>query len=210
MYSIRAATKEDEPAVSKICLLTAAAGKDASELYSYHEIPGKYFADPYLHLPGAFGFILVDDLNAPAGYVLGASDTIRFEAEMDRSWLAPLRDKYPLEPGEHETRKKLDSFMIDKFHHPWKTNQHVLSLSPAHIHIDILPQAQRKGYGRSLIAAAVKHLQTQCGCDALWVGLDPKNEEAKKFYMKIGFRRVDDAPEGEFMLLRFQDFSPSV
>ena len=58
-YYLRAATRADAPALTSICLRTADAGKDASAHHAYGELPGLFYAVPYVHLPGAGGFVLV-------------------------------------------------------------------------------------------------------------------------------------------------------
>jgi len=54
------------------------------------------------------------------------------------------------------------------------------------------------------MASAVGYLQER-GHTGLFVGLDPKNDEAKKFYASLGFKRVD-REGGEWWTLDFIDF----
>lgn len=62
---IRRATKADSPALSKICLLTADAGESAEHLHTMGELPGLMWAEPYVHVPSAVGFVLVDPSSRP-------------------------------------------------------------------------------------------------------------------------------------------------
>lgn len=62
---------------------------------------------------------------------------------------------------------------------------------------------QRKGFGRKLMRSAVEYLQSR-GHTGLFVGLDPANDEAKKFYARLGFRRIEI--KGELWALDFDQF----
>jgi len=68
-----------------------------------------------------------------------------------------------------------------------------LAVSPAHLHVNLLPEVQRRGWGRRLIGRAVEHLREQ-RIDAVWLGLDERNAGARKFYERIGFREIPGAP----------------
>ncbi|TCD64322.1 hypothetical protein EIP91_004232, partial [Steccherinum ochraceum] len=57
---IRRATPSDSPALSRICLLTGDAGQSAAPLHTFGELPGVMYAEPYVHMPSAGGFVLVD------------------------------------------------------------------------------------------------------------------------------------------------------
>jgi len=83
------------------------------------------------------------------------------------------------------------------------TPEECIAFSPAHLHIDILPEYQRRGWGKKLIGRAAEYLRGE-KVDGVWVGIDPKNENAKKFYRKLGFEDIE-AP-GANMGLRFNNW----
>jgi hypothetical protein len=71
--SIRQASVDDAPALSRICLLTADAGKSAEDLHNFPELPGLLWAVPYVHLPTTWGFVMVDEINGEVvGYIVGS------------------------------------------------------------------------------------------------------------------------------------------
>jgi len=78
-----------------------------------------------------------------------------------------------------------------------------IAFSPAHLHIDILPEYQRQGWGKKLIGSVVEYLRGE-RVEGVWVGLDPKNANAKRFYSKLGFEDIE-AP-GVNMGLRFDNW----
>ncbi|KAJ3500993.1 hypothetical protein NLJ89_g9541 [Agrocybe chaxingu] len=199
---IRRATESDEAALSRICLLTADAGVSAEPLHDFGELPGLVYAVPYVKLPTTWGFVLEDDVTSQVvGYILGSTDTRAYERYAAEHWWPPLAEKYPPEtmvkPGDQNYSKLL-------------RNMHIapdanVAYSPAHLHIDILEAYQQQGWGRKLIAAAVEFLRGE-GINGVWLGLDPRNEGARKFYTRLGFGLVEGAPDNNQMGLKFADF----
>lgn len=202
--SIRRASESDESSVSRICLLTAAAGSSAEDQHDHGELPGLVYAVPYVKLATTFGFVLVDDDNSRVvGYVLGSSDTRAYERVAEETWWPTLRAKYPVEGPDKISGKEADVLYMNLFKNMHTAGEEQVAFSPAHIHIDILPEYQRQGWGKKLIGKAVEYLRS-VGVDGLWVGLDPKNEKAKLFYRRIGFE--DIVGPGASMGLRFDNW----
>ena len=56
-----------------------------------------------------------------------------------------------------------------------------------------------------MIGQVVKYLREEKGLDGLWLGLDPRNSNARKFYHRIGFHEIPNAVEG-VVGLRFEDW----
>lgn len=218
--TIRRANAADSPAVSRICLLTADAGVSAEKLHKAGELPGLMYAEPYVHLATGFGFVMVDSAKAQdqfggvVGYTLGTYDTRAFERALKETWFPPYLEKYPLsalEPPDADTPSHLrdltpnDKQYIRTIHNPLSASDISIAFSPAHLHIDILPEYQRQGWGKRLIAEAVRFLKEEKGLDGLWLGLDPRNANAKKFYGRLGMTEIPDAP-GLVMGLRFENW----
>lgn len=218
-YYIRRATKDDSSALSYICLATADAGKSAEKLHTAGELPGLVYAEPYVHLPTGFGFVLVDpsrgEKGEAVGYVLATWDTETFEKDMKETWLPPYLEKYPLAAADADAAETMpahlreltleDRRFVRLLHNPHVTPAPCLSLSPAHLHIDILADYQRQGWGTKLIKEAVGFLKEEKGLNALWLGLDPRNMAAKRFYQRIGFKSIPGAPDN-MMGLQFEDW----
>ncbi|PSS37363.1 hypothetical protein EW026_g414 [Hermanssonia centrifuga] len=219
--SIRRATAEDSARLSYICLATADAGVSAESLHTAGELPGLMYAEPYVHVPEGFGFVLVDSSKPSeghedvVGYVLGTFDTRAFERSVKETWFPPYLEKYPLsalksEPSENTPTHLRDLTPNDKhyirtIHNPPSASCINVGFSPAHIHIDILPAYQRQGWGRRLIGEAVNYLRGERGLDKLWLGLDVRNANAKKFYQRLGLKEMANAPDG-VMGLTFEDW----
>lgn len=172
-----------------------------------------------------------DRTHAVLGYILGATDTRALEAQAEAEWWPALREKYPLpadtpppaedpslpplspaydpvNPGPSPARTPADAHYVALLHSGWAPAPAAcVRLGPAHMHIDLLPAAQRQGWGRRLVAAAVRHLRAAARADvhAVWLGMDPRNAGARAFYERLGFRVVEGAP-GNYLGLRFDEW----
>jgi ribosomal protein S18 acetylase RimI-like enzyme len=210
-WVIRPVAPEDITAISRICLLTADAGRSAETLYSHDELPGLVWALPYVLLPPmtarTWGFVLVDpsapdndhSTRAVKGYILGTTDSRAHEAAAEALWWPPLRRRFPLESGGDE-RTEADERCISIIHRaPDPAHEACLTVSPAHMHINLLPEVQRRGWGIKLIGTAVDHLRGE-GISSVWLGLDERNTSARKFYEKVGFKGIIGAPNSNMAL----------
>ena len=217
---LRRATPEDSPALSHICLVTADAGVSAASQHSAGELPGLIYAEPYVHLPTGFGFVLVDpsrggESGQVVGYVLGTYDTRQFERELEEQWYPKYREKYPLSAVDAEVTDATpphlrsltpgDKRYIALIAAPHTAPDACVQFSPAHMHIDILPEYQRQGWGKKMIGELVRVLRDEKGLEGLWLGLDPRNAAAKKFYERLGFVARPEWP-GVMMSLKFEDW----
>jgi hypothetical protein len=93
--TISKATEADSPALSRICLLTADAGKSAEHLHDYRELPVLVYSVPYVKSPTTWAFVLVDESDEPVGYAVGSTDTRAYEKYTSQYWWPPLAEKYP-------------------------------------------------------------------------------------------------------------------
>lgn len=197
---VRSVRPTDSPALNRICLLTGAAGQSAEHIHTFGELIGLVYAEPYAHLPAAFGFVMVDPAKPEAdqvvGYVLGSYDTQTFEQHAADEWFPRVREKYAYPPEANVGATDADRRYIGILHNPSRSPQAALEYSPAHLHIDILPEYQRRGWGRRLIARAITYLRAERGLSRLWLGLDTKNDGAKRFYERLGFTELPGAPAG--------------
>ncbi|KAF4619490.1 hypothetical protein D9613_005343 [Agrocybe pediades] len=203
--TIRRATEGDEAALSRICLLTADAGRSAEQFHDFGELPGLVYAVPYVKLPTTWGFVMEDeDKQQVVGYILGSTDTRAYERFAAEHWWPTLAEKYDLEKNTAIVKD------ADRRYAQLLRNMHIapeanIAFSPAHLHIDILEDYQKQGWGRKLIGTAVSFLKCQ-GLEGVWLGLDPRNEGAKKFYRRLNFKEIEGAPDDSQMGLRFEDF----
>ncbi|KAJ7129525.1 acyl-CoA N-acyltransferase [Mycena epipterygia] len=189
--TIRMATEADAPSLARICLLTADAGQSAESLHDFGELPGLMYAVPYVKLPETWGFVLLDEAKDQlvAGYIVGSKDTRAYEKYAGEHWWPAQAEKYLPSAMVREADKKYAN-LLRNMHTAADAN---ISFSPAHLHINLLEEYQGRGWGRKLIETAVEHLKTQ-GVKGVWLGMDPRNTNARKFYEKLGFSTFEGSP----------------
>lgn len=227
---LRHARPSDSDAVSRICLVTGNAGETAEALLTIGDFVGICYAVPYLNVQHAGGFVLVrpasseiaevderlkdslkdEDGNEVVAYAVFATDTNAFSSEVEKDWYPKFRGKYSMsliEGGEASTLTDVDKHYVKLIHHPDPFDQSCLQFSTAHMHINILPPYQRQGWGRHLIGNVVSYLKNEEGLAGVWLGMDPRNHKAAKFYERIGFNHanVDGAPQS-CVGLKFEDW----
>ncbi|KAG7096801.1 hypothetical protein E1B28_004210 [Marasmius oreades] len=197
-FSIRKATESDIPALSRVCLLTADAGSSAEGLHDYPELPGLIFAVPYVKLPTTWAFVLIDDsTDAVIGYIVGSKDTREFERYAAEHWWPPLAEKYPPSLAVKPNDEKYMKLLQKMFTAP---NENI-AFATAHLHINILPGYQRQGLGQRMIDTAVEFLKGEnIQGNGVWLGMDPRNDQAKKFYDRIGFKPIEGVPNNNMGL----------
>ena len=183
-FRIRQATEADTAALFEICLRTAHAGTDAGDHYSDPRLPGYVWSVPYLKFAPEFAFVLADEARA-IGYVLGAPDTAAFFQRLEREWWPQVRRTV----AGFQPARPLDAVALERIARPERFPEWLLDAYPAHMHINILPDAQSHGWGRRMIEAELEALRT-AGVPGVHLGVAPANERAKGFYRHLGFEDV--------------------
>lgn len=183
-FAIRDCTPADAPALNHICLKTGDSGNDATAFFKDPDLLGLYYAAPYAIIEPESCFVLTHE-GEPCGYIIGAKDTVAFRERCEREYFPPLRAKYPL-PAEDE--KSFEAGMIRAIHRGIDVND-VFRGYPAHLHIDLMPVAQKHGFGRKLMEAFLARMKEK-GVPAVHLGVGAKNVNAIAFYEKMGFHRI--------------------
>jgi ribosomal protein S18 acetylase RimI-like enzyme len=185
---VRPSAASDIPYVYGICLKTGDAGKDASSLFYDPFLLGQYYAAPYFFYDPSLCFIAEEDY-IPRGYIVAAGDSAAFYQWLDETWLPPLRRRYPQPFPPDRIKSAYEQRMLTRFSvspriseakSPW------LSRYPAHLHIDLLPEIQGKGWGKVMMAALFAEME-QRKIPGLHLGVSTGNNAALAFYNKLGF-----------------------
>jgi ribosomal protein S18 acetylase RimI-like enzyme len=185
-FIIRPYQPGDLPALNEICLRTGDNGTDASHLYRNPNLLGQFFAAPYAVLEPDLCFVLTRQ-DTPCGYMLGTRDSAAFYARCERDWLPTLRVRHPLpEASDHS----LDAEIIRLFHEGYTVDRD-LAEYPAHLHIDLLPEAQGQGYGRRLIGTFLDRLRV-LSVPAVHLQVSKRNIRAIGFYERVGFHKIKE------------------
>jgi ribosomal protein S18 acetylase RimI-like enzyme len=180
---IRSYRKQDLDAVYDICVRTADNGTDARSHTSSDTLVGDVYAAPYVTLEPEHAHILDDGTGRAVGYIVGTADTERFVRRLRAEWIPVVAGRYP----EGDPR---DADLLRRLHHPEWMLQPALSGYPAHLHIDLLPAWQGRGFGRGLMEAFLSGLRA-AGVRGVHLGISPENTAARAFYDRLGFKALD-------------------
>lgn len=194
---IRPYAPSDYDAVSRICVLTAAGGSDATGMHVSDDLMPDIFARPYVLLEPEWAWVV--DLGSGAeGYILCAPDTRAFVERYRTEWLPDFAATYEHvdPPVTHDEVIRHLGFTPERMLIP------EVDAYPAHLHIDLLPTLQGRGYGRRLIDTLADALRA-AGIPGLHLSMDPANTSARAFYDRLGFEELPSStPDGPVLGMR--------
>ncbi|MEU6739477.1 GNAT family N-acetyltransferase [Streptosporangium sandarakinum] len=196
MLTVRPYRPDDRAALGDICVRTAHEGGDSRHIYPDLDLMPGIFALPYAHLEPDLAFVL-DDGERAVGYILGTADTAAFAERFRTEWLPLVSERFPPLDGPPTTPSEV---MIDLLHRPERMILPELAGYPAHLHIDLLPDHQRKGHGRALMNAFLDALHRK-GVAAVHLGMVTANTAARAFYDRLGFHEIPVADPGPLTYL---------
>lgn len=186
----------DLTGVYRVALVTGDAGADATDLHDDPNLVGHVYVGPYACLTPDHAFVLRDG-DEVFGYALGALDTGAFEAACERHWWPPLRAMYP----RTRRRRSRDAELVDRIHGPELSPPDLVKRWPSHLHIDLRPQAQGQGFGRTMIEAVVNSLRN-AGSRGIHLGVAVVNERAIGFYEHLGWSPLEE--RGDTLLMGYE------
>ncbi|MCC7377345.1 MAG: GNAT family N-acetyltransferase [Verrucomicrobiales bacterium] len=163
-------------------------GKDGEPFY--REDPdalGRIFVGPYLAYEPGLSLILEDDQGI-CGYALGAEESRTFYARYESEWRPKLCAQFP-EPTGDPAQWTRSQMVHSWYHHPDYYCPEPYDLYPAHLHIDLLPRAQGRGYGRQMMEQVMDELRRR-GSPGAHLGVSILNKPAPGFYQRLGFREL--------------------
>lgn len=167
--------------VSRVCLLTADAGGDATGLFSSDDLMPDVYVRPYVLLESRFAWV-VESRGAARGYIVCAPDTRAFVARYREEWLPRfVREHDGVEGFDGEERKLRGAGVT-----PERMLSPEVDAYPAHLHIDLLPELQGQGWGRRLMQTLVAALSAE-GVAGVHLSLAASNTGARAFYDRTGF-----------------------
>jgi GNAT superfamily N-acetyltransferase len=185
--SIRPYRPDDDADIAEICMRTGHAGQDARPFYPDGDLLPDVYARPYLRAEPELAFV-ADDAGRAVGYLVGTADTERFVAWFRREWL-PVAARRHGSPGGDTGWPEI---MLRALHDPERMVKPELRSFPAHLHVNLLPEYQRIGLGRRLLAAFLDALAIR-GVPAVHVAHGKYNISARVFYKRVGFVLLDVA-----------------
>jgi len=194
---IRPARPGDEPGTYYVCLKTGNHGEDGEP--HYLEDPdalGRIYVGPYLAFEADLSLVL-EDSRGICGYALGAVDSRSFYERYEREWRPNLCARFPAPAGDPASWTSVQQ-AHHTYHHPDYFCPEPYEAYPSHLHIDLLPRAQGRGYGRRMLEQVMASLARK-GSPGAHLGVSTLNRRAYGFYQRLGFRdlvRVGSETDG--------------
>ena len=196
-FRIRAGGPADRAGAYRVCLQTGDHGGDATALYTPDpDALGRIYVGPYLAFEPELSLILEDDAGV-CGYGLGALDSRTFYERYEREWRPALVARFAEPSGDSSGWTAVEQAHY-AYHHPDYYCPGSYDRFPSHLHIDLLPRAQGRGYGRQLMERNLAALR-RLGSPGAHLGVSPRNARALAFYRHLGFHeltRVGSAADG--------------
>lgn len=187
---LRPFRRGDEEDLADVCLRTGDGGADATALYRSPGLLADIFVLPYAarHPESAF---VIDDGERVRGYIVCAPDTAAFERWFRFEWWPPRAEAHRATAGHSDK----DAVMLRYAAEVGVRPVPFVDEYPAHLHIDLLPEAQASGWGRKLIDALLQHLRAR-GVPGLQLTAGAGNEGAVAFYRHLGFSQLRSQDAG--------------
>lgn len=152
-------------------------------LHSENEEPEKTFAEFVLHTFCDYyiqrepeNCFVLDDNGRAVGYIICTEDYDRYKEIFDKDYL-PLTES---QGEEFYNWAKTSTVLQNKYK----------DIYPAHLHIDLLPDYQRQGWGGKLLNTLFEHLRSK-GIKGVMLTAGTENVNAGSFYKKYGFEQVE-------------------
>ncbi|MFC7021925.1 GNAT family N-acetyltransferase [Promicromonospora thailandica] len=190
---IRPYRTTDRDDVADICVRTAAAGGDATGIYSDDLLMPEVYALPYLEHSPDLAWVVEHEGRA-TGYILGVADTAAFADWWAREWTPGFVTRHPApgpstgaDPGYTEAQLLRDGADPQRMVRGLRHGE--LTTHPAHLHIDLLPVLQRRGLGSRLIDTLRTALADR-GVPGVHLGYAAENTAARAFYDRYGFEEL--------------------
>jgi ribosomal protein S18 acetylase RimI-like enzyme len=192
---VRSARAADLPGAYRVCLMTGNHGDDGEPLYRDDpDALGRIFVGPYLTFEPELSLVL-EDPGGVCGYALAAFDSRAFYARYEAEWrpkLCAMVKEPQGDPGGWTPLQRV----YHAYHRPDYFCPDPYEAYPSHAHIDLLPRAQGRGYGRRMMGELIDMLDHR-GSAGVHLGVSELNVRAHGFYARLGFRELTRTGSGD-------------
>ena len=171
---VRPYQKKDFRYVQDICMATA---KNIDDTPTSRATLTAMYCDYYLDNQADYCFVAVDDNDVAVGYVLCAVDRDDFEEKMAELYMPLVRKLNSSDYFRYTAEIKVSSRFV---------RQGYL----AHLHINILPEYQRRGLGTQLVQSLENKLRDMY-VEGMYLICGQKEDGARAFYEKLGYTDID-------------------
>lgn len=183
-FSIREATPADENGIGEVAYLTGFFGESAERYFPDQQLFVDLWVHPYFAGGGRVAFV-VEQGDKIVGYILGAPDQAVYSRAVLRIVFGRVLPNAVL--GRYRQQLKIIFYFIRTLlfpspHADW-------NLFPAHLHLNLLPEARGFGLSGPLLGRFLARLQ-ELGVRGVQLSTTLENTVALKVYQKQGFMLV--------------------
>jgi GNAT superfamily N-acetyltransferase len=143
-------------------------------------------------------FVLDNGSGLPVGYIIGTPSTTEFASRWE-DVLIPIVDPKLVpkddQPGETELVRGLKKELYGAGCSMLQKLPEVLERYPAHLHINLLPEFQGRGFGPQLMSAFLVKMR-EFGVTGVHLGMVRGNVGARRFYENLGWTLCDQVLDG--------------
>lgn len=182
MPNVRSYEEKDKPYVQKVCLENAGGAIINAD---YRKFILTMFCNYYIECEPSTCFVAVDDNDRAVGYVICAKN---FDAYLKRFF----KDYFPNIPLKYKPGALAEILAHAIYRKSY----------PAHLHIDISSEFQRRGLGHRLIDALTAALG-EYDVRSVMLVVGSGNEQGRNFYKKYGFKEIGNLSAGIAMGTNF-------
>ena len=194
-FEIRNYRVEDKSGAMYVCMRTGDHGGEGEPFF--REDPdalGRIYVEPYLEFEPDLVLILDGGGKGVCGYAMGCRDTRDLFQQYETQLRPALVKRFPAPTGDPGSWDRVqETYYL--YHYPDYQTPEPYEQYPAHMHIDLLPEAQGGGWGRRLMTLMLDRLR-KTGVPGVHLGMSGVNERAYGFYRHLGFQELARVGEG--------------
>lgn len=177
---LRPVRSSDEYALGQIAYQTGFFGQSAARYFPSQPLFALLWIRPYFYGAGSLGFVAELD-GQVVGYIIGSVNQAKYHSALTQTVLREgWRTLPPLWALLACLRYLLRAALFAGPHASWREY-------PAHLHINLLPQARGLRLGEQLLVAYLRVL-TERGVPGVQLSTTDQNSAALGLYHKLGFR----------------------
>lgn len=176
----------DRSRVREICHRTGFLGEPADWYWQDRDSFADVWTSWYTDYEPESAFV-AEQGGRVVGYLLGCVDTRRAPASSSLLRRVMLRRLLPLCPGTARFFWRSVADLLRGV--PMPSGELLDPRWPAHLHIDLLPEARRRGAGAALMRRWFGRLR-EVGSPGCHLGTLAENRNAIAFFQRMGFRRL--------------------
>lgn len=171
---------DDREGVAAVAYATAFFGRPATPFFKNKLLFAELWVAPYFGAAGCCSFV-AEEGGRVVGYVVGSCDPVRYRRFFVSRGPRLLARALT---GGYGAVGNSGGYLARALRYP---SQHAsLQDFPAHLHINLLPEARGQGLGRALLESYLECL-TAAGVSGVQLSTTTENEAALRLYSNLGF-----------------------